>query len=124
MEPPSKFMKPLPEFRVTLTRLSEGESAYPKGREIPHYEFQGQRSKFGGWPDSIQEGSEWPECPDCGGDMYFVAQIDSVEHDWPSNPNAIDSLSSDQKWMFCDVGMIYVFYCFECNKPHATVEYS
>ena len=38
----------LPEFRVTLTRLNPGETAYPQGPKIPHYEYQGQRSKFGG----------------------------------------------------------------------------
>ena len=98
-------MKPLPEFRVTLTRLKDGETAYPEGPEIPHYEFQGQRSKFGGWPDRIQDNDNWPECTECGDSMYFVAQIDSVEHDWPSNPNAKPAGSAEQQWMFCDVGM-------------------
>ena len=26
----------LPEFRVTLTRLNPGETAYPQGPKIPH----------------------------------------------------------------------------------------
>jgi hypothetical protein len=115
-------MDQLPEFRVTLTRLKEGETAYPQGPDIPHYEYHGQRSKFGGKPDQIQGEAPPPECPNCHKPMTFVAQIDSVEHDWPSNPHAVDSLSGDQKWMFCDVGMIYVFYCFDCLHPMATTE--
>jgi hypothetical protein len=116
-------MDELPEFRVTLTRLNDGETAYPQGAEIPHYEYQGQRSKFGGTPDHIQGESPNPECPQCSQRMTFVAQIDSVEHDWPSNPHAVDALSDDRKWMFCDVGMIYVFYCFDCLHPLATSEF-
>jgi len=54
--------------------------------------------------------------------MTFVAQIDSVEHDWASNPHRVDALSDDQKWMFGDVGMIYVFFCFDCLQPHAEFE--
>ena len=54
--------------------------------------------------------------------MTFVAQIDSVEHQWKSNPHSVDALSDDQKWMFGDVGMIYVFFCFNCLEPHAEFE--
>lgn len=38
----------LPEFRVSLERVKEGEEACPKGEDIPHYEYQGQRTKLGG----------------------------------------------------------------------------
>jgi hypothetical protein len=113
----------LPEFRVTLTRLKPGETAYPQGPDVPHYEFQGQRSKFGGKPDLIQGDRPLPACQRCKKEMTFVAQIDSVEHDWPSNPHAVDSLSDNQKWMFCDVGMIYVFYCFDCIHAEAFTEF-
>jgi len=114
-------MDELPEFRVTLTRLKEGETAYPQGPDVSHYEYQGQRSKFGGKPDNIQGESPPPNCPDCRKPMTFVAQIDSVEHDWKSNPHAVSAFD-DCKWMFGDVGMIYVFYCFGCLHPEATTE--
>ena len=42
-------METLPEFRVTLTRLKEGETAYPI--EGAQYETYGQRTKLGGDPD-------------------------------------------------------------------------
>jgi hypothetical protein len=104
-------MNTLPEFRVTLTRLQAGEQAYPtEGRR---YEYQGQRTKLGGKPDWVQA-DETPKCPDCDQPMTFVAQIDSVEHDWQANPHRVDALSHNQKWMFGDVGMIYVFFCFDC----------
>jgi hypothetical protein len=54
--------------------------------------------------------------------MTFVAQIDSVEHQWSSNPHSVNALSKDQKWMFGDVGMIYVFFCIECCQAHAEFE--
>jgi hypothetical protein len=105
-------MEILPEFRVTLTRLKKGETAYPI--DGPHYEYHGQRTKLGGEPDWVQS-DEVPLCSDCGAPMSFVAQIDSVEHQWKSNPHSVDALSDDQRWMFADVGMIYVFFCFECS---------
>ena len=48
--------------------------------------------------------------------MVFVAQIDSVEHDSKRNPRGRDCLG-EQDYMFGDVGMIYVFFCFECSQP-------
>jgi hypothetical protein len=105
-------MKKLPEFRVTLTRLKEGEHAYPKGPKIPHHEYQGQKTKLGGEPDWIQE-VEVPCCDHCKQEMMFVAQIDSLEHNSKSNPNRIEK-RNDRAWMLGDVGMIYVFFCFRC----------
>jgi hypothetical protein len=114
-------MEELPEFRVSLERVPEGETAYPRGKDIPHYEYQGRRTKLGGKPDWMQapEGT-CPTCPKCGEDATFVAQIDSVEHKWRSNPHAMDY--GEQKWMFGDVGMIYVFFCFDCLTPVAVFE--
>lgn len=111
----------LPEFRDSLTRLAPGETAYPEGPDVPHYEYQGQRSKFGGKPDSIQ--GERPSCefPHCEVQMTFIAQIDSVEHSWPSNPHAKPN-GEDRKWMIADVGMIFVFYCFDCGYTDSFVE--
>jgi hypothetical protein len=113
-------MDKLPEFRVTLTRLKPGEQAFPKGDDIPHYEAHGQRTKLGGDPDWEHGTQRNPLCEHCGCRTTFVAQIDSVEHNWPSNPHSV--VLDNQKWMFGDVGMIYVFFCFDCLQPHA--EYS
>lgn len=116
-------MKILPEFRGSLERVPEGEEAYPRSKDIPHYDYQGRRTKLGGKPDWIQADEDaCPACLRCGKDTTFVSQIDSVEHDWKSNPHRVDCLSKDQKWMLGDVGMIYVFFCFDCLEPIAVFE--
>ena len=112
-------MEILPEFRVTLTRLKDGESAYPV--EGSRREHLGQRTKLGGKPDWDQN-DETPECPDCGAPMTFVAQVDSVEHQSKLNPHSVNALSDDQKWMFGDVGMIYVFFCLGCNTTSSVFQ--
>lgn len=109
-------MKTLPEFRVTLQRMKPGELAYPISDDIPHYEYHGRRTKLGGEP-RWEQGEELPICPSCRQKMTFVAQIDSVEHQWKSNPHSVPAYKQKQKWMFGDVGMIYVFFCFECCEP-------
>src|SRR5687767_2707177 len=109
-------MRKLPEFRVSLTRLKRGERAYPA------VHAEGQRTKLGGDPDYIQGDRPVPKCPECGTSMMFVAQIDSVEHDSDTNPHAVDALSGKQKWMFGDVGMIYVFFCEKCLYAGAMFE--
>lgn len=115
-------MDKLPEFRVTLTRLKAGEQAYPKDPNVYNPEILGQRTKLGGDPDWDQGDRPNPPCPGCGNATTFVAQIDSVEHDSETNPHAVDAMSEDQKWMFADVGMIYVFFCFDCCQAHAELE--
>jgi len=106
--------KPLVEYRVRLKRIMPGERAveadYPKNL--------GRRTKLGGDPEWIQ-GDETPHCTRCGSKMTFIAQIDSVEHLSRHNPHSREF--KDQQWMFGDVGMIYVFYCFKCCRS-ANVE--
>src|SRR5215469_13459716 len=114
-------METLPEFRVTLTRMKPGETAYPINEETPHYEYHGRRTKLGGEPDWDQY-NEVPICDGCKESMTFVAQIDSVEHHWDSNPHAVTAGSEKQKWMFGDVGMIYVFFCFRCLETKSVFQ--
>ena len=109
----------LPEFRVTLTRLELGEEAYPRDGS---YDWLGQRTKLGGEPDWDQH-DERPMCPSCEKPMSFVAQIDSVEHLSKTNPHGVDPIGPNQKWMFVDVGMIYVFYCFECLETQSVLQF-
>jgi len=52
--------------------------------------------------------------------MSFVAQIDSFEHNDENNPNRRDY--GKQHFMFGDVGMIYVWFCFDCLVPFATMD--
>jgi hypothetical protein len=82
----------------------------------------GLRSKLGGEPD-WQQWAEWPNCRHCRKEMTFVGQLDSLEHDSESNPHRIDCLSDDQEYMFGDVGLIYIFFCFECTEAHTIVQF-
>jgi hypothetical protein len=103
--------KPLPELRVLLERVKKGERAIP----LDYPDHLGLRTKLGGKPTWIQ-GDETPECDSCGEPMDFVAQIDSVEHESKHNPLSKPALGK-QEYMFGDVGMIYVFFCFDCLQP-------
>jgi hypothetical protein len=109
--------KRLPEIRVTLTRVPPGERAVP----LEYPANLGLRTKFGGEPDWIQWTSDTPECGSCGQAMTFVAQLDSFEHRNERNPLS-RSPSGHQDYMFGDVGMIYVFFCFDCLVPHCLHE--
>jgi hypothetical protein len=100
----------LSSFKVSLSRLGKGESAIP-----PPPRNEGQRTKFGGKPDWIQY-DETPVCDQCGKKMLFVAQIDSLDHMGMNNPFRYDKPDDARSWMFGDVGMIYLFFCFNCRE--------
>jgi hypothetical protein len=105
----------LREYRV---RIIPAERAGPQ----PKYPANlGRRTKFGGVPDAIQSGDESEKrCPHCFSAMHFVAQLDSFEFNGDDNPNRKDY--GDTQFMFGDVGMIYVWFCFQCQTPHASME--
>jgi hypothetical protein len=111
----SKRPGTLREYRVTLTPVADGETAMEHG----YPDNLGLRTKLGGEPTFIQ-GGKTPNCSECGKQLHFVAQIDSVEHKWKTNPNARDY--QEQHFMFGDVGMIYVFFCFECGQPSCAMD--
>lgn len=106
----------LREYRVSLQRMNADEKAITEN----YPDSNGIATKLGGIPNWIQ-GDETPGCAQCKNNMTFVAQIDSVEHYQDLNPNAIDPFK-DQQFMFGDVGMIYVFFCFECIEPKAVFQ--
>jgi hypothetical protein len=101
---------------VVLHRVADGEAAIPPGPKN-----RGRRTKLGGLPDWIQH-DETPRCKECKGRMFFVAQIDSIEHLALNNPFGFDRKTPLRKWIFSDTGMIYVFYCFECNRPECLLQ--
>lgn len=67
----------------------------------------GKRTKLGGSPMWIQS-EENICCDSCNNKMSFVSQIDSIDYS-----DNID-VESNSEYMFGDVGMIYVFFCFDC----------
>jgi uncharacterized protein YwqG len=107
----------LPEIKVTLTRCQSGQRAVP----LDYPDNLGTRTKLGGQPDWIQ-GDQTPHCSSCGEPMTFVAQIDSVEHWSDKNPLSKNAIKEKQDYMFGDVGMIYVFFCFECLSTQSVFD--
>ncbi|MES0864214.1 hypothetical protein ABLN87_17825 [Ruegeria sp. SCPT10] len=65
----------------------------------------GRRSKIGGKPDLVQDGCR-QVCKSCGSEMTFYAQIDSV----------------GDEVCLADVGMVYVFVCFDCFTSESFVQ--
>lgn len=107
----------LNEYRVRLERVMRGQ------RAIPHdYPANlGQRTKFGGKPEWVQS-DETPECPDCGDAMYFVAQIDSFEHN--CGPGLlVEEQPKHVDFLFSDAGVLYVFYCFDCRHVESLQQF-
>ena len=110
--------KYLPEIRVKLELVRPGDSAIP----LDYSDNLGMRTKLGGEPNWIQ-GDDTPLCADCGKEMVFVAQIDSIEHENVHNPLNFDFLGPRvDEFTFGDVGMIYVFFCFHCYQPSCLVQ--
>jgi hypothetical protein len=112
-----EMKKELPEIRVRLERCKPGEKAV----KLNYPDNLGLRTKLGGKPDEIQP-DEIPVCDSCGKQMTFVAQIDSVEHWADNNPLSRNPLEEKQDYMFGDVAMIYVWFCFNCCEPKSTFE--
>ena len=103
----------LRQYRMLFQKMATGQSGSQGDLGI--------RSKLGGIPDWNQS-DETPRCPDCSKLMSFVGQIDSIEHDEEHNPHRVDCFSDDRQYMFGDVGMIYIFFCFDCLQPSAVFQ--
>ena len=121
--------KPKKEFEIDWNdnAVSKSKSimpfeSVPKGEKAIQDPSQlGTRSKLGGKPTWAQR-PEVPKCSECKLAMTFIAQIDSMEHDEPHNPNAVSNASGQQQYMFGDVGMIYVFMCFWCLETKSVMQ--
>lgn len=110
----------LPEYKVAIEKMDRKTKAFIE-TFCDDSDNLGLRTKFGGRPSWVQRSRE-VVCPECGKAMSFVAQIDSFNHDSGCNPNRIDCLSKSPKFMFGDVGMIYIFFCFDCQKAETVFQ--
>lgn len=84
----------IPQFKLTPVPQSKAAEV-AQGFEWARDEI-GTRHRLGGSPDWIQ-GDATPVCPDCGGQMTFYGQLDSIG----------DSVN------LADCGLVYVFVCFD-----------
>lgn len=105
----------LREYRIQFEKVPDGQRAFPDENNL------GIRSKLGGEPNWCQY-PEIPKCKGCKEKMSFVAQIDSMEHDEDHNPHRIDCLSDEQQYLFGDVGMLYIFVCFDCLETKSILQ--
>jgi hypothetical protein len=105
---------PLREIRVELVELPAGEKAVDEDTE------HGARTKLGGEPTWIHN-DEMPICPFCDNKMIFVAQIDSLDQLRTAGFARYRANGDEEtaSYMFGDVGLIYVFFCFECNETNS-----
>ena len=93
----------LPEIPLAL------DPQTPEARAVIGFKWAGgtvgRRHKLGGSPDWLQA-ADASACPDCKQAMTFYGQLDSIG----------DQIS------LADVGMIYVFVCFECNETISVLQ--
>ena len=96
-------MERIPAFRLRPEPLSqEAEAALGfqwAGDDV------GQRHQLGGGPTWLQ-GDETPTCRECGERMTFYGQLDSIGDDIA----------------IADVGLVYVFVCFNDYEARAIVQ--
>jgi hypothetical protein len=93
----------LPEYRLELIPTNdEAQNARVFGKYC--WKELGRRFKIGGIPDFLQE-EDWPKCSCCHNQMFFYAQLDTIS----------------DKYDIADSGLIYVFYCFDCNEAKTIV---
>ena len=96
-------MRTIPPFRLVAEPLNDEAASLPQFRwAAPEI---GKRHRLGGEPEFIQPMS-WPRCEECGAEMTFYAQIDSLNDDI----------------LIADCGMVYVFVCFECVAVKSVIQ--
>jgi uncharacterized protein YwqG len=101
-------MSNLPKYRITLVPDFDG----------PDDQRLGLRSKLGGTP-TWEQNDETPSCTNCKKPLAFVAQLDSISLPDDDNPRGFDGLPEDRRYIFGDVGLIYVFFCFDCGETRS-----
>lgn len=112
----SQGVDTLPELKVKLSLESNRKML---GREA-RKRAVGNRTKFGGSPDWIQNDAT-PVCTCCKKAMTFIGQIDSLS----VAENALgQALKERGSYMFGDAGMVYVFWCGKCNTTGSVLQCS
>jgi hypothetical protein len=96
-------MKKIPPFKLIMEPLDE------EAKSLESFKWAdddiGKRHQLGGEPTFIQA-ENFPICPDCGKQMTFYAQLDSI----------------NDEYIIADCGMIYVFMCFDCNEVTSLIQ--
>jgi len=95
--------KKIPPFKLVPSPLNKEAETVKKFKWAP--DEIGTRHQLGGTPNYIQA-EEWPLCKSCQNKMSFYAQLDSINDDFQIG----------------DCGMIYVFFCFDCNESASVVQ--
>jgi uncharacterized protein YwqG len=93
----------IPPFRLVPKPMNEAVAIMPKFKWAKP--VIGTRHQLGGEPTFIQE-EEHSICPDCGEQMTFYAQIDSINDDV----------------CLADCGIVYVFVCFDCFSTTSFIQ--
>jgi hypothetical protein len=96
-------LREIPAFRLIPEPLTDEAAALPGFRWAePKI---GKRHQLGGRPEQIQP-LHYPSCPECGQQMNFYGQLDSI----------------NDEFVLGDVGMVFVFVCFYCQEAAAIVQ--
>lgn len=95
--------KEIPAFKLIMQPLSEEAANMPKFKWAE--EGVGERHQIGGTPTFIQK-QDIPHCKECNEEMTFYAQLDSL----------------NDEYCIGDVGMIYVFVCFDCLETTSIIQ--
>lgn len=108
-------MRKMRKFHIKFEPIADDEDIDIKLLDL--------RSKLGGKPDWEQQ-DETPNCPLCKHLMVFIGQIDSIAHDEEHNPTRVNAIFGNSDYMFGDVGMIYIFFCFDCLESKSIFQSS
>ena len=96
-------MAKIPPFRLIAEPMNEAAARLSSFKWAE--ENIGRRHQLGGEPTFLQP-SLIPKCPDCGCEMTFYGQLDSI----------------NDEFVLADCGMVYVFVCFECNTVASFIQ--
>jgi hypothetical protein len=81
----------------------------PEAAALPGFRWAregiGRRHQLGGAPERIQA-IAYPTCGSCGKTMTFYGQLDSL----------------NDEYCIADVGLVYVFICFDCYEAEAVID--
>ena len=96
-------MRSIPPFKLLPQPLTEEAAELPTFRSAgPEI---GTRHRLGGEPSFIQP-ANYPSYADCGETMTFYGQLDSI----------------NDEFVLADVGLVFVFVCFECFSSASFIQ--